>query len=244
MGKRRQEERKPRLLRLGGNLDISEGAYFQFTSSEESEFIVEVIRKSGESHHLEFNTSEVYYEREGKSDKIVAQQNSNREIGLDLNIEILNYDVLLVIDTSYEIINNVKYAFTGFLICQKTHSIDSEYRFEIITQVIEWDATDIDKPENYMYVDIIEKIKRHNEHMLQNPSVAVIVDSDLINIPDINRRLTPIYFDYILPENFQMFYASSDVGTSEYIQNRLMKICDNEAKIALNEFRSERINDV
>lgn len=53
--------------------------------------------------------------------------------------------------------------------------------------------------------------------------VAVIVDSDLGDIPSINRREIPIIDDYYLPDRFELLYASDAVGG--YIANKLLKLC-------------------
>ena len=52
--------------------------------------------------------------------------------------------------------------------------------------------------------------------------VAVIVDSDLGDIPSINRREKPIINNYYLPDHFELLYAT-DKG--KYIANQLLKLC-------------------
>lgn len=59
--------------------------------------------------------------------------------------------------------------------------------------------------------------------------VAVIVDSDLGQIPAINRREEPIQDDFYLPNRFELLYASSDPG-DRYIANDLLKLCDRNTR--------------
>jgi hypothetical protein len=184
---------------------------------------------------------ECYYERESKSDKVLYTQPSLDKSIDNINSELIKYDVILVIDTSYDYFNNFKIAFTSILICTKLPTKDGSILYEQISEILEWDATSVDKPENLMYAQVIENIRIHNLKANQFPIMAVIVDSDLENITFFNDRTKPIYADYFLPESFTLFYASSDAG-SEYLPNKLMKMCDNEAKLALLEYRNELQN--
>jgi len=59
--------------------------------------------------------------------------------------------------------------------------------------------------------------------------IAVLVDSDLSNLPAINRREQPILGKNYLPGGFELHYASSDAG-SEFIANQLLKRADRNAR--------------
>ncbi len=54
---------------------------------------------------------------------------------------------------------------------------------------------------------------------------ALIVDSELGSLIKINRRETPVFEDFFLPENWQLNYATSDVN-DEFVTVRMMKECD------------------
>ena len=58
--------------------------------------------------------------------------------------------------------------------------------------------------------------------------LAIIVDSDLGNIPDYNARKKPIIGSFYVPDKMTLVYASSDTG-KEYLANRLIAVCDTEA---------------
>jgi hypothetical protein len=57
--------------------------------------------------------------------------------------------------------------------------------------------------------------------------VAVIVDSDLGELPSINRREKPIINNYYLPDHFELLYAT-DKG--KYISNQLHRLCDQHSR--------------
>ena len=202
-----------------------------------NDFGIKMINENNEEMKTTMTEIEGYYERTNNKDKIIFTQPIKDKCISNINLELTKYDAILVVDTSYELIKNVKMAFTCILLCPKISNCKDTFNYKQITNILEWDATSIEMPENFMYVHAIENIRLHNINKNQNPDMAVIVDSDLQNISFFNDRTKPIYEDYYLPENFSFFYASSDTG-SENLQNKLIKICDKEAKIALQEYKN------
>lgn len=84
-----------------------------------------------------------------------------------------------------------------------------------------------EKPENLNWKNLIEFIMHHKQFN-KNERIALIVDSDLENISDYNKRTKPIYNDFILPENFTLIYATSDKKDS--IFNIMIRVCDTYLK--------------
>lgn len=234
--KNNKKERLQRLKFKLGNA-IAKKAQLEIYSDSTTEFGLRIIDENDNEISTTLYEVEGYYKRENKSDKVLFSQpiTDNRYVK-DTNLELAKYDVILVIDTSYEAFDNKKLAFTSVLICPRLSKKENKCVYQQISQILEWDATEDDKPENSMYAIVIENIRLHNLKYNQNPSIAVIIDSDLMNIPYFNDRTKPIFMDYYLPENFYLFYASSDTG-NENFQNKLMRICDNEAKKALQEYK-------
>jgi len=158
------------------------------------------------------------------------------ELSSNIDAELIKFDIILVIDTSYDPKADLRMAFTS-IIAYKKHVIDDDtYVFEIIPTLVEWDSTSTEKPENFMYCLAIEDLRAHYQKIKKTPRIAVIVDSDLGNIRSYNDRTKAIYGKYFLPEGFFVFYASSDRG-SEYLQNKLLTMCDKEAQEALKEYK-------
>jgi hypothetical protein len=54
-------------------------------------------------------------------------------------------------------------------------------------------------------------------------SIALICDTFVNEIVDINMRATPIIDDFMLPPKFEMFYATSDTGM-DFIANTLLSV--------------------
>lgn len=215
-------------------------AQIVFYSNETTDLGLKIIDENKQEVKTTMYEIEGYTERENKKDKVIFRQPIvNNQFVKDINLELIKYDAIVAIDTSYELIEGIKIAFTSVIIFSKVSKDDeSTYCYQQISDILEWDATTIDKPENLMYAQVIENIRLHNIERNQSPTIAVIVDSDLGNISLFNKRSMPIYEDYFLPENFYLFYASTDIG-SENSQNKLLKLCDNEAKNALKEYKND-----
>lgn len=235
--KRKTKERYQRMKYNVENVPF-EKVQIVIYSDGTTELGLKLLNENGEEIKTTLSEIEGYYERENKSDKVLFSQpvTDNRYIK-DINGELIKYDAILVIDTSYEMIENIKIAFTSMMICWKLSSENDKYNYKQSSQVIEWDATSVDKPENLMYAEVIENVRIQNEKRNQSPKIAVIVDSDLENISYFNDRTKPIFENYYLPEQYHMFYASSDSG-NENFQNKLLKMCDNEAKNALHDYKN------
>lgn len=240
--KKKIKERYQRVKFNFGNV-LTKRAKIVIYSDETTELGLKLIDENFEEVEVTMYEIEGYYEKENKSDKIIYRLPiiDNQYIK-DINIELIKYDAILTIDTSYELIANTKIAFTSIMIFTKV-SDDNNYIYQQVPTVLKWDATMVDKPENLMYAHVIENIRLHNIKHNQNPKMAVIIDSDLENISFFNDRTKPIYEDYYLPEQFYLFYASSDTG-SENLQNKLFKMCDNEAKKALQRYKNERTEQI
>jgi len=96
--------------------------------------------------------------------------------------------------------------------------------------------TDIEKPENCNWKRLIEYIMQHKKYN-DNSRIALIVDSDLDNIPDYNKRNKPIYEDFMLPNNFTLIYATSDKKDSFF--NHMIILCDNFLKLFASDLKKQ-----
>jgi hypothetical protein len=176
------------------------------------------------------------YRRENKPDKMLYTQPINDNFIIDSNVELAKYDMLLVVDTSYDPYLNPKMAFTSILTCLKEYETKNAYGYKIIPHLLEWDATQCSQIENYMYAYSIEFLRtKYNENNALLKT-AVIIDSCLESIPSYNEKKEAIFENYYLPDGFFIFYAS-DKG--DMLQNKLLKTCDSQAKGALRQYKEK-----
>lgn len=232
-----KQKRKSRQFKYGFSFpeNIEDPISFGISSSGSNDLKTFITTLDGKKYYLDAFNRTVSYDGEKKEKVILSQPISTQEeILINPLYEMLQYDLIVVIDTNYKIINLKKYASTCWLICEKVKASGNCYH--ITTYEYNWIATGEDKPENVMYANIIDKIDAHRNKKKLLSRIAVVVDSDLDKVHGFNSRLEPIYANYFLPEAFKMFYASAERGTTEYFENSLMHTCDKEAEDSLNNF--------
>ncbi|HEY5368098.1 MAG TPA: hypothetical protein VIJ75_03835 [Hanamia sp.] len=77
-------------------------------------------------------------------------------------------------------------------------------------------------PENENWVQLIELFRKECQ-CADSRKIGLVVDSDLGNIESYNRREKPIFKDYLLPEEFELIFASDKV--SDNLFNEMIKRC-------------------
>ncbi|MHB8222677.1 MAG: hypothetical protein ACYDHV_07520, partial [Desulfurivibrionaceae bacterium] len=70
--------------------------------------------------------------------------------------------------------------------------------------------------------------------------IGIIVDSDLGNLKEYNSRNQPIFDNFLLPEKFQLIYASSDTG-KDLFANKMLKYADKASSLCLEALRDGTI---
>ncbi|XOV93717.1 MAG: hypothetical protein ACFHWX_03200 [Bacteroidota bacterium] len=94
-----------------------------------------------------------------------------------------------------------------------------------------------EKPENHNWRNLVNFIRNQRSYLV-NESYGIIVDSDLGNLNDFNQRKLPIVDDFLLPPNFQLIYASSDLANDE-LTNQMISMCDKISKQILIKMKSD-----
>jgi hypothetical protein len=155
---------------------------------------------------------------------------------LDLHKKLIRYDSLLAIDTNSKIINEINFS-VGFS-CQ--------LEYQLFEEQIQWTFQPVQffviigingKPENRNWGSLIEFIKAHPNYN-SNHLIGIIVDSDLGEISDYNKGNKPIIDDFLLPNNFELIFASDK--SSDNVLNAAIKHCHKKAKIFLDEFEKKQ----
>lgn len=194
-----------------------------------------IVDQNGQEIESSLDEIEGYYIGDSGRDKVLfSQPVTENHFVTNVDKGLAEFDVILVVDTSYDPYLDPKMAFTSIMILNRVNIEDSEFHYLRRSFLLESDLTSIEKPENFMYCFAIELLRDHHKGLNETPKIAVIIDSDLDKIPSYNAGTRPIFNNYFLPQNFSLLYAR-DRG--KYFQNKLLKLCDNEAKKALEEYR-------
>lgn len=149
-------------------------------------------------------------------------------------LEVFNkFDSVIAIDTNKLQSNSQEFylgaAFQFKFVPENEFPIDS-YLIKLLQL-----EQNTEKPENCNWKNLIEFIVHHKQFN-EKTRIALIVDSDLRDIPDYNKRTKPIYREFILPENFTLIYATSD--KKESIINIMIRLCDTFLKKLAKELKT------
>lgn len=177
----------------------------------------------------------ISYKKESGKDKIVSSSPCLDQIGRFGQQVALksNCDFLYSIDTNSKIINGEKLSIAvSYFIPQKLEVYDKEIPF---LPYLAFEINDIREninPETVAWHILIAELAQ--KHNLSKEKVAIVVDSDLGKLPEINNRKIPYYEDNYLPQNIHFIYASSERGNE--LPNMMMSFCDKMSNKCLTYF--------
>jgi hypothetical protein len=185
---------------------------------------------------------EVGYDREKKNkviNKIVLEPN---RISVNPYVSLKKFDFIYAIDTNTKVVNDKVISISSIILCTLDFGKDGiiTVQYELKPSLEFWNIKH--HPENIAWMKLIQAI-------IQNPTydpnwkTGIVVDSDLGNLPVYNARSIPIYSDFYLPENFELIYASAEVGKREYLVNNLIALCEHMAKSLLKKLSLNEIPD-
>ncbi len=186
----------------------------------------------------------ISYIGESGKDKIVSSSLCLDQIGrFDLRgVLKINYDFLYAIDTNNKTINGEKLSIAvSYFVPQKLEYYDKEIP---LLPYLVFEINDVKaniNPETVAwYILITELAQKHN---LSKEKVAIVVDSELGKLPEINNRIIPYYGANYLPQNIHLIYASSERGNE--LPNMMMSFCDRMSSKCLTYFfdNSITLND-
>lgn len=181
------------------------------------------------------------YNRKKGKPKVINQVKTNSTlIDLNPNAALKNFDWLFAIDTNTITYDNSVIAISCSIFAEvnlsapTTHLGTTNQNWE--TKVVPQDAFIFRNPKvNPEIVGWEELINRVQQSLkfVYGKKIGIIVDSELKLLGPINRREAPILGNHYLPKDFELLYASSDVG-AEYPHNKLLRICDKTSFRILN----------
>jgi len=183
---------------------------------------------------------EVGYDRDKKNkviNKIVVDPN---KVSVNPYVSLKRFDFIYAIDTNTKVVNNKVISVSSIILCTlefgKGDILNIQYEFKPSLEF--WNIKH--HPENVAWMKLIQTIIQIPTYD-PNWKIGIVVDSDLGNLPAYNARTIPIYSDFYLPENFELMYASAEVGTSDHLVNSLIGLCEHMAKFILKKLSLKEI---
>lgn len=199
------------------------------TSGKVTEISFQIDPQTGEIIFVtpvERKYNEVSYER-AKGPKVLNKTPlSGPALQIDPNEALINnYDLLVAVDTNTRLVQDQKISVTGivignFVVDPLTGSTAVAFQTPYCLEFVDI----IGNPEHKGWVMALRQLQK-DDFLGTEGRIALIVDSDLSNLPEFNSRNIPITDDFHLPEPIDLVYASSDTG-NEYCANKLLRMAD------------------
>lgn len=168
-----------------------------------------------------------YYERKGKKKLLHAyfQGPGRTLINIDRVFEL--YDRVYCVDTNTAVARNGSRVAVTTAIPVTSEKIGDSVIHVSSDSTIELVATDppLGNPEVHGIWMMLAHTWKNHPQLLQG-KLAIITDTELGKVKAWNERTEPFYDDHLLPEGIDIFYASADAGSEEFLPNRLIRDCD------------------
>ena len=181
--------------------------------------------ESGIEYDINLPLSTIYERASGKDKTLNYFPSGSLN---DINSILLNYARILDMDTNTK--DNISVTAIAQCFSQKT---ETGFRGTIVITCNKWDSSPFPKPEIQAWAVVIDEIMLQRPVKSRSERIAIIVDSELDSLPAYNAQQKPLTSNLYLPSNFSLIYASADSG-SEFLANKLIKLCDKHAAKILN----------
>ena len=168
------------------------------------------------------------YDRPTKGPKVINQIPllGGRPPGNFPNGSLLSFKHLLGCDTATRELQGCRVSVASIFEADQLH-IEGENISARMLPLAAFEFRGItDEPEKVSWVHLLKRLEG-----LPSPptNLGLVVDSHLRELFDFNARQNPLLDEYMLPYWVKLIYASAERGTTEYLVNRLLSLCDSEA---------------
>lgn len=147
------------------------------------------------------------------------------------DIHLFNYDNFFLVDTNTVTIEGTRVSAS----CAMTGTSEAsplDTGVEIIFNFVPIEYYEFrnlgEKSEVIAWWFLLQSLQRRRMFSLEK-RFAIIVDSEMGSLEDINYQRRPVFKRDYLPSNCRLLYASSDVGKMDYGLNQMFSKCDKEA---------------
>lgn len=227
MGKRKKNEKKPRVRTFSANF-IGTSDEIQIMTDSNGALVMQT--KAGIIPLIDKQMWSGYDRPKGEK----KLNYFTDAITNDPNKEILRYNKVYGIDTNSKFYNGKLYVLAILTKAEIVQTHEHGGRINCsIKQVMSWMYdTQEGNLEQQSWWYACEYILRECA-VYSNPNIALVVDCDLGNILRYNKREIPIVEDKFLPPKIQLVYGSADSG-KEFIPNNIISYTDKKATEYLN----------
>ncbi len=185
------------------------------------------------------STLKTYYERKGKRKLLHAffQGPGLTFFNIDRVFEF--YDRVYCVDTNTAVgLDGIRIAVTTALtmttrrIGENALNIKSDNTIQLVAK-----NPPPGNPELHGIWSLLGFLYREHRHLLEG-RLAIITDTEFGKVKSWNDRTETFYDGHHLPGGVDIFYASADGGSQEFMPNHLMTVCDSLSTKKLQELRA------
>lgn len=183
------------------------------------------------------STLSTYYARKGKKKLIHAYFQSAGHPFIKIDRVLDEYDQVLCVDTNSAINRNgQKVAVTTALVAksERLGEIAAHIGAVHTIQVVALDPPPGNPELHGIWSALGFLVKDHPQ--LVEGRIAIITDTEFGMFKAWQDRTEPFYDGHRLPDGVDIFYATADAGSEEFLPNRLMRACDSLSAKKLREF--------
>jgi hypothetical protein len=174
--------------------------------------------------------SVVYYKRDSGKDKVLLDMPSAATLAaFDVNSHLTTqFNQILAVDTNkYEVNGNVFAVACVFVVPERLVAGATKVRAIFLNAFVISDPSALINPERIGWHIALQQNVVHGRFH-PNDRIAMVVDSELGELPRMNARSTPYYDGHSLPKNVSLLYASADNPT-DTLPSALIRACDTHA---------------
>lgn len=184
------------------------------------------------------STLTTYFERKGGKKLLHAYFYGPGQAFISIDRVLALYDRVYCVDTNSAIGRNGSRISVTTAITIVPKKVGDRVLHVSSDNTIELVATDPPpgNPEVHGIWMMLAHLWKSHPHLLQG-KLAIITDTELGKVKAWNDRTEPFYEGHRLPGGVDIFYASADAGSEEFLPNRLMRLCDSLSTQKLREMR-------
>lgn len=184
-----------------------------------------------------------YYEKKRKRKNLNACFFGPGHAVIDIHRAMADCEVIIAVDTNYQInAPGITGKIAATTAIEAYFSIITDEACHVESGPMRQKIT-IDPPGNNPEIYGIGIMMFHffeENPELRDKPIGIVTDTDLDLIKNINQRAIPFFDTMLLPENTTLFYATADSGSTEFMPNKLIRMCDNASNEFLKKYLHEK----
>lgn len=182
------------------------------------------------------STLSTYYARKGKKKMIHAYFQSAGHPFINIDRVLEGYDRVYCVDTNTALNHRGKKVAVTTALAAKSKRLGevalhtgSDYTIQVVSR-----DPPPGNPELHGIWAVLKFLVRERPELVEG-RLAIITDTEFGMVKAWHERTEPFYDGHRLPDGVDIFYATADAGSEEFMPNLLMRTCDSLSKKKLRE---------